>query len=113
MEATQNQLPDLRKINQRIALNGVRIHAFLEGLSPRLDNLLEAAGEGNMAEVGRLSHFIQRCSDIYGYEELAAKAGEVCDSAAGCESKEMLGRKVIRLVGEFARTSRNAPSIHA
>lgn len=110
MEATQNQLPDLRKINQRIALNGVRVHAFLDGLAPRLDTLLEAAGEGNMAEVGRLSHFIQRCSDIYGYEELAAKAGEVCEAAAGCESKELLGRKVIRLVGEFARTSKNAPA---
>lgn len=108
MNATQNQLPDLRKLNQRLAFNSVRVQAFLEGLSPRIDSLVEAVNAGNMAEVGRLSHFIYRCCDVYGYEDLATMAGEVCEAAAGCESSDRVGRKVIRLVGAFARTSNQA-----
>lgn len=108
MNATENKLPDLRKLNQRLAFNSVRVQAFLEGLSPRLDSLVEAVSSGNMAEVGRLSHFIYRCCDVYGYEELATMAGEVCEAAAGCETQDVVGCKVIRLVGAFARTSNQA-----
>ncbi|PQO25920.1 hypothetical protein C5Y96_20920 [Blastopirellula marina] len=105
MNPTQNSLPDLRKLNQRLALNSVRVQAFLDGLTPRLDQLLQAVSEGNMAEVGRTSHFIHRCCDVYGYEELAEKAGEVCQAAAACESVDIVGRKVVRLIGAFGRTS--------
>ncbi|WDI42407.1 hypothetical protein [Bremerella sp. P1] len=113
MNPTQNSLPDLRKINQRLALNGVRVQAFLDGLTPRLDQLLLAISEGNMAEVGRTSHFIHRCCDVYGYDELAVKAGEVCEAAAACESTEVVGRKVVRLIGAFGRTSEDAQATMA
>ncbi|RCS56012.1 hypothetical protein DTL42_01085 [Bremerella cremea] len=108
MNATENKLPDLRKLNQRLAFNSVRVQAFLEGLSPRIDSLVEAVSAGNMSEVGRLSHFIYRCCDVYGYEDLAAIAADVCEAAAGCESHGVVGSKVIRLVGAFARTSNQA-----
>ncbi len=108
MNSAQNSLPDLRKLNQRLALNSVRIQEFLDGLTPRLDSLLQAARDGNMAEVGRTSHFIYRCCDVYGYEELAQKAGDVCEAAAACESTEEVGRKVVRLIGAFGRTSEDA-----
>jgi len=108
MNPTQNSLPDLRKLNQRLALNTVRVQAFLDGLTPRLDQLLTAISEGNMAEVGRTSHFIHRCCDVYGYDELARKAGEVCEATAACESVDVVGRKVVRLIGAFGRTSENA-----
>jgi len=108
MNPTQNSLPDLRKLNQRLALNGVRVQAFLDGLTPRLDQLVQAVAEGNMAEIGRTSHFIHRCCDVYGYDELATKAGEVCEAAAACESVELVERKVVRLVGAFGRTSEEA-----
>lgn len=113
MTLSQNSLPDLRKLNQRLALNGVRVQAFLDGLSPRLDQLLRAVSEGNMAEVGRTSHFIHRCCDVYGYEELALKAGEVCQAAAACESVEIIGRKVVRLIGAFGRTSEDTQTTMA
>ncbi|QDU75152.1 hypothetical protein Pan97_21750 [Bremerella volcania] len=105
MNPTPNSLPDLRQLNQRLALHGVRVQAFLDGLTPRLDQLVRAVAEGNMAEVGRTSHFIHRCCDVYGYDDLAVKAGEVCQAAAACESMEVVGRKVVRLVGAFGRTS--------
>lgn len=111
MNATENKLPDLRKLNQRLAFNSVRVQAFLEGLSPRIDSLVEAVGAGNMAEVGRLSHFIYRCCDVYGYEDLATMAGEVCEAAAGCESHGTVSRKVIRLVGAFSRVSNQAATV--
>lgn len=108
MNHTTNYLPDLRKLNQRLALDGVRVRAFLEGLAPRVDTLLEAAKDGNMAEIGRTSHFIQRCCDVYGYEELALKAGEVCELTAACASASEINRKIIRLVGAFARTTQRS-----
>lgn len=113
MNPTQNSLPDLRKLNQRLALNGVRVQAFLDGLTPRLDQLLLAISEENMAEVGRTSHFIYRCCDVYGYDDLAQKAGEVCQSAAACESVEVVRRKVVRLIGAFGRTSEEAQATMA
>ncbi len=113
MNPTQNSLPDLRKLNQRLALNGVRVQAFLDGLTPRLDQLLKAVSDGNMAEVGRTSHFIYRCCDVYGYEELATKASEVCEAAAACESTDVVGRKVVRLLGAFGRTSDKAQATMA
>ncbi|MEW4451395.1 hypothetical protein AB1L30_01805 [Bremerella sp. JC817] len=105
MNPTQNQLPDLRKINQRLALNSVRVQAFLNGLAPRMDALVAAAREGNLAEIGRVSHFIHRCCDVYGYEELASRAADVCEAAAACEPILEVDRKIVRLVGAFARTN--------
>ena len=110
MNQTTNFLPDLRKLNQRLALDGVRVRAFLDGLMPRVDTLLEAAKDGNMAEIGRTSHFIQRCCDVYGYEELAAKAGEVCELTAARASAKEISSKVIRLAGAFARTTQRSAS---
>lgn len=105
MPTRPNHLPDLNRLNQRLALNAVRVQEFLEGLSPRLDALLEAARLRNWSEVGRLSHVVLRCCDVYGYKALAQKAAQVCEANAACEAPEIIAKKVIGLMGEFARTS--------
>jgi len=105
MSSPTNQLPDLQKLNHRLALNTVRVQAFLDGLTPRIDALLSATSQSNWAEVGRLSYVIHRCCDVYGYDELATKAASVCEATASREDATVIRREVMSLVGKYARTS--------
>jgi len=104
MNESTSKLPNLNEINQRMAFNVVRVQAFVEGLSPRMDALMEATQDENWTEVGRISYLIHRCCDVYGYAELAVAAGEICEATAAREQKSSVSSKVVRLVGQFART---------
>ena len=110
---SQNNLPDLSKLSHKVALNNVRVHKFLDGLSSKIDAMLEAAKEKNWPEVTRLGHFVYRCSEVYGYDELAEKADSVCTATSNLMSDKEIGKRIIRLVGAYARSSNKRTEIMA
>lgn len=101
------QLPDISGMSLRIAMENLRVQKFLDGLTPHIDDLVCAVKEKNWPEAGRLSHFIYRCSEVYGYPEIAEIAGSVCNAAAGGD-KQQAGRHVLKLLGAYARAGRKA-----
>ncbi|WP_146433431.1 Hpt domain-containing protein [Blastopirellula retiformator] len=102
---TDTQLPDISGTSLRLALDNVRVQKFLDGLTPHIDELVAAVKDKNWTEAGRLSHFIYRCSEVYGYPEIAEIAGSVCNAAAGGD-KQLAGRHVLKLLGAYARAGR-------
>ncbi len=102
--ASFHQLPDLNRLNQRLAQQTIRIHSFLEVAAPQIDALLQAVEEDDRAEVGRICREIHRSSDLYGYYGLSQRASQACEAVAACHTAAVIGGKVAELVSEFDRT---------
>ena len=104
---------DLRNLTRSIASNNMRVMNFLEGLIPRVDEVVEATFDRNWSQVGQISGMIARFCELRGFNQIAQSAAAVRDEATGTCNEAELRRYVLGLVSACgqARKEQRAESI--
>ena len=59
----QQTHPDVRRLTSTLARDNTRVRKFLDNLTNRVDDLIDAATHGNWEEVSRISGYISRSSN--------------------------------------------------
>ena len=69
--------PDITKMTAALAGNNRLVTKFIDSLGRRVDDMVDAAGQGRWDEVGRIGGYIARSSGRYGQPEIAKAADNV------------------------------------
>lgn len=105
-------IPNLADLTAKLTADNERVARFADTLPPRIESIVEAAMDEDWAEVSRLTDYLSRTCNVYGFANIAEAASQVTQSiradASSPASKETR-RRVVRLVGLAGR----APSIPA
>lgn len=109
-------IPNLADLTAKLTADNERVARFADTLPPRIESIVEAAMDEDWTEVSRLTDYLSRTCNVYGFANIAEAASQVAESiradagatsaATQIASKETR-RRVVRLVGLAGR----APSI--
>ena len=102
----QEPLPDLGRIELRLAHDNTRGLSFVESLPERADALERAAEAEDWSELRRVSEFLVRAGQRYAQPEITACADELCQEMDKPHDDSAIRPKVTKLV----RTCRSATS---
>lgn len=109
-------IPNLSELTARLTADNERVARFADTLPPRIESIVEAAMDEDWAEVSRLTDYLSRTCNVYGFSNIAKAASEVTTAiradqgashTATISASKDTRRKVVRLVGLAGR----APSI--
>ncbi len=99
----KDQRTDLAHLSSALAANNARVARFADGLTRRIDQLVEAALQEDWEEVRRVSDFLARSGDAHGYSELAQLAETVRDETQKPENQLAIKRSILRLIGTSSK----------
>ena len=97
---SQNQLPDIKKLNARLARNNAWVVSFIEGLMGNVDKLLEATQAEDWEEVRRQTAYLADSSQAYGFPDVAESAMQVYEALDNGADTVEVKRHLIRLVSQ-------------
>jgi dihydrodipicolinate synthase/N-acetylneuraminate lyase len=109
-------IPNLADLTAKLTADNERVTRFADTLPPRIESIVEAAMDEDWAEVSRLTDYLSRTCNVYGFSNIAQAASEVTQSirsdagAPGAPTKpasKETRRRVVKLVGLAGR----APSM--
>jgi hypothetical protein len=98
-------LPSVSQLNARLAQNASRVRQFADNLIEQTDQLVEASIQEDWTEVGRLSEYIARGSEMFGNPDVAKQAWNVIHQLQQPENVTGVRRGIVRLLGACGRTS--------
>lgn len=91
-------------LNARLANSNGRVAQFAENLIEQTDRLVNASIDENWSEVSRLTEYIARGSEIYGYPQVADRAWRVYHELQRPDNGQGVKRSIVRLLGSCGRT---------
>ena len=92
--------------NARLAGSNARVAQFAENLIEQTDRLVSASIDENWSEVSRLTEYIARGSEIYGYRQVADRAWRVYHELQRPDNSHGVKRSIVRLLGACGHTER-------
>lgn len=95
---------DLAHLSETLAKNNARVARFVDSLSRRIDQLVEAALQEEWEEVRRVSDFLVHAGDTYGFPVLVESAQQVCDETKKPENQLAIKRSIVRLIGSCGKS---------
>ena len=101
------QFPDVKKLTAALAGDNRLVAKFVESLERRVDDIVEAARDGDWEEVGRIGRYIARSSRRYGEAEVAQAAENVCRLVESTGSETDIRTGLVGLVGSCDRAREN------
>ena len=102
---SETTLPDLSQLNNKLSADNQRVNLWVDGLVERIDKLVDATMRSDWLEIKRLSAFIARSSEIYGFPLIAESAQRVA-SASDAKNEVETKRNLVKLIGAAGRTRR-------
>lgn len=90
-------------LNARLAGANARVAQFAENLIEQTDRLVNASIDENWTEVSRLTEYIARGSEIYGYPQVADRAWRVYHELQRPDNAQGVKRSIVRLLGTCGR----------
>ncbi len=103
---------DLAHLSSTLAKNNARVARFIDSLSRRMDQLVAAALQEDWDEVGRVSDFLVRAGDTYGFPALVESAQHVCDETKKSENQLAIKRSIVRLIGSCGKSRVKREPLH-
>ena len=103
---------DLAHLSSTLAKNNARVARFIDSLSRRVDQLVEAALQEDWEEVRRVSDFLVRAGDTYGFPALVECAQRVCDETSKPKNQLGIKRSVVRLIGSCGKSRAKREPLH-
>lgn len=97
---------DLAEINRRLTASNARVRAFVDRLTDRVDQLVDAAGQGKWPELNRLSKSLAYRAELHGFSDLADAARAVSDAFVRTDGQTEVHRRVTGLVSHCGRVRR-------
>ena len=91
------------ELNNRLAGSAARVRQFADNLLEQTDRLVEASIQEDWSEVARLSEFIARGGEIYGYPEVAERAWQIFHDLQEPDNAAGIKRGIVRLLGACGR----------
>lgn len=111
-------IPNLAELTARLTADNERVARFADTLPPRIESIVEAAMDEDWAEVSRLTDYLSRTCNVYGFANIAQAASQVTDAiradhgAKGANSQpasKETRRRIVRLVGLAGRANSPMP----
>lgn len=91
--------PNLSKGTAQLSADNARIMKFTDGVTSRVDKLVEAALADDWTEVRRLAEYMMRSSNAYGCANVSACAKQMCDEIDKPDNRQGIQQSLTRLIG--------------
>jgi len=106
----EQSLKRLAAINRQLARSNCRVTNFAARLTDRVDALVAASLASDWDEVRRQSEFLATSGQVYGFDEIAMSANDLCQRVDQQAQPVDIKRALMQLIGKCgsARADRDA-----
>lgn len=102
----KKELPNVGKMNRQMQAQLARVQRYVDGLSARMDRMLEAMNRQDWQEVHRISDFLASSSTVFGCPDIATVAENVRREASKPNNELEIRRAMIRMIGRYGQLQR-------